>query len=696
MELTTAWLLTYLVHSTLLLGAAWSITRTLERRALPVQELLWKVALVGGLATASLQVGLGLTPLTGSISLTGSPAAIEATSIATEPSSLGAMATIQEAVVSTTQNPAPETTSRVAAPPSVSPDMAEPESTSFLSSISSVSWTGFLTGLWLLGAALLTGVLGLRYLVLSRRLQGRSEVTGGAVARLFHVLAEAARRPQTRLTSSSRVPAPLARGVVQPEVCVPVRVLSDLTPEQQETLLAHEMGHVARRDPAWLLFTRVIECVFFLQPLNRVARKKLQEIAEYRCDDWAVRATGRPLDLAKCLTRVAGWNLPALPVPGIAQGRSGLGRRIHRLLSPTAGEAGRASRLLVGLVAAALVVMVWIAPGVSANPPEAPGAPEAPEAPERAEPVEAPEAPEAAEPAEPAEAPEAPEARPAPAPRPSAAPSPPPSPVRLAAVAPAPEPAPRPGAPAPPEEDMEIEVDESFDEALEQELEASLGAMETALEAALAPLEDLEIEMEALTEGFEDEMDALGESLETEIESEFGERMRTLAEKAEEGELTEAERREMEAMGRQIEARVERIQAVVERFQESFQPMQEELQQRLQNEIQPLIQQAMPDPEQLEKLTRMAHEMAREGHRLSEEETAQLREQARRLAEQSRLNEREMRELRENARRIAEEVRPNREEMRQMQEELRQEIEKMRQELERKNRQMERDRSEQP
>ena len=49
------WLLTYLVHSTILLASAWLLTRRIHKHA----EALWTAALLGGLLTTSLQVGLG-------------------------------------------------------------------------------------------------------------------------------------------------------------------------------------------------------------------------------------------------------------------------------------------------------------------------------------------------------------------------------------------------------------------------------------------------------------------------------------------------------------------------------------------------------------------------------------------------------------------------------------------------------------
>src|SRR5205809_191647 len=61
-----AWLLTYLIHSTVLLGIAWFVTR--RRRLEPAaSDLLWKVALLASLMTGTIQSRLELStpaPLT--------------------------------------------------------------------------------------------------------------------------------------------------------------------------------------------------------------------------------------------------------------------------------------------------------------------------------------------------------------------------------------------------------------------------------------------------------------------------------------------------------------------------------------------------------------------------------------------------------------------------------------------------------
>ena len=68
-----AWLLTYLIHSTALLGLAWAFTRARSWSPAAL-DVVWKTALVGGLVTATVQLALDVRPV-GSISLVNATAA---------------------------------------------------------------------------------------------------------------------------------------------------------------------------------------------------------------------------------------------------------------------------------------------------------------------------------------------------------------------------------------------------------------------------------------------------------------------------------------------------------------------------------------------------------------------------------------------------------------------------------------------
>jgi beta-lactamase regulating signal transducer with metallopeptidase domain len=355
--LAIAWMLTYLLHSTLLLGLAALAAKPLSRWSVAAEEVVWKVALVGALVTASLQLAAGWQPVAGRWSLADpAPAATVA------PAPIADVPTIPvRELPSSPVRMIPLVEQAAAAP-------AAPRLTA----------SALILGVWALGALVLLAASARSVLRLSQRLRSRPRVIGGTLhAQLHGLAAEAGLEGAVRLSCSSRVPVPVALGVRRREICVPPRAVAGLTDEQQEGMLAHELAHLARRDPFWLLLAQGIACALFFQPLNWVARRRLREISEVLSDEWAVARTGRPLSLAACLAEVAGWSVgrPMLPVPGMADRPSSLGRRIRRLLDGTRSPEHPARRTWLAVAMGLLVVAVAaLAPAVSAARPESPPA----------------------------------------------------------------------------------------------------------------------------------------------------------------------------------------------------------------------------------------------------------------------------------------------------------------------------------
>jgi hypothetical protein len=431
--------------------------------------------------------------------------------------------------------------------------------------------------------------------------------------------------------------------------------------------------------------------------LNRLARQRLQEIAEFRADDWAVAATGKPLDLARCLTRVAGWNLPGLPAPAIARGHSGLGRRVHRLLAPQP-EAGSATpRSLAWLAAAAILAVAIAAPGFSAAPPADPAPPAPPPVPAPA-PAPTPVIPPV--PPTPVVAP-APMAVPAPVAVP-APPAPPHGLVRLALAALAPltgEPQAPPAEHEPnPDPDVEVETEVDVEvEAFEEEIEAVLAPLEEwseRLEVALAPLEDLGDELDDLFDGFEDELDALTDGLEDHLELSIELRFEELSERQATGRLTPTEERELEQLHRRLAEHGERMAELSRVLTERMAPYHEQLSARIHQQIQPLVERLMPDPAAIHELAETARRMAAAGQ-LSAEQREALRVRAREIAERHRPSPEELEKLREAARRAAEEARPTAQERERLRAEMRAEMDRLRAELDRQRMELDRGRQEQ-
>ena len=362
MDAIVLWLLTYVIHSTVLLGAAGLMCLALGGRRLGLQEAVLRAALVGAFLTASLQMTLPLKPLGGTLPL---PA-------------------------SRFEGPAPTLSSRRAASErSTTLELREDDTARGASlttaAAASFSWTAAAQKHWRLALVILWGGLTLAAAVrlarsardLRHLLRHRRPLEDGSMAKRTRVIAGAlGLRGPLRLSMAPRLAVPLATGVLRPEVCLPTRVLAELREEEQLALCAHELAHVVRRDPAWLLLAHTCEALAPLQPLNRWARQRLSDVAECLSDDLAVSASGQPLGLARSLLDVASWTVAVpVPVPATASAafgpRSRLAYRVERLMDPVR-RLERPRRIVLGLAGMATLAMVFVVPVVSGSGPDKP------------------------------------------------------------------------------------------------------------------------------------------------------------------------------------------------------------------------------------------------------------------------------------------------------------------------------------
>ncbi len=355
-EAMLAWGLTYLLHSTILIGAAWTATRCGLLRRLATREWCWRAALLGGVLSASLQTVGGVRPWMGSAPLpeqlgaavTRTPAAPpeprRAVSAHLPVASVRAIA--GEAPAAPTSAPLPTPTHERDVTPAL--------------------------------AMLLIGLLGIASGLRSQRALGRRRpVAEGpwqeALARLTR---DAGVRRRVRLTVSDRLSAPVAFGVLRPEICLPARALSDLDPELARPTLAHELAHVVRLDPLWLGLAHVARTLLFVQPLNRLATRELTHLAELAADDWAARRSGDRFALARTLTEVASWlrrREPAAAACAMVRRRGRLEQRVRRILDATP-ELRRPRARFAALLLPILAPLALPALATEPPPAEPPGA----------------------------------------------------------------------------------------------------------------------------------------------------------------------------------------------------------------------------------------------------------------------------------------------------------------------------------
>lgn len=392
-----SWGVTYLAHSTLLVAGVWLFLKARPAAGHLLRETLWKTALVGGVATASCQIVMlpagpfgsltwtlpqirplaadsshadvaayeSLVSISGSTSIHGtstdttSPLDEDAVLIVLEP----------EAARESGHGGTASTTAVTAVQRGVS------SSGRAVQSIESITAAVPLLAVLIIAA----GAIGLgvirsirQTMLLAHTLAECVPIQDGIARNLLDELARHVPRARpVRLLAAPDHAEPAALGIRQWTIVLPRRAAEDLPADELRSLLAHELAHLVRGDSAWLCISRVVCSCLAFQPLNHLARREWQRAAEFLCDTWAVRRTGAPLALARCLTEVAGWKLAGSSSALLAAtGRkSGLVDRIERLLDarPQADTdhewAGRQRVALIGVLGLAL--LAWCTPRVN-------------------------------------------------------------------------------------------------------------------------------------------------------------------------------------------------------------------------------------------------------------------------------------------------------------------------------------------
>jgi beta-lactamase regulating signal transducer with metallopeptidase domain len=297
------WLLTYLLHSSVLLGCAALLDWRRRLTAGGVSSPLWRLALFGGFFSATLQ-----------------------------PALLGFFADFQSTAEFSGQ---PLFWDDGFAALMLPPLQAD-----------AIDIAPLVIPLWLGVASCGVIYLLARLMRVMRDIGGMPILSSPVVERSAHRLALRARIPMPQLRVGAHLRAPfVAPGRV---VCVPAWMLDRYESSRLDAAIAHEMGHLRRHDNAWRIAGRIAAIVGWLQPLNRLAMKRMDESAELSCDAWAASATGLRRELAcaleDCALRGGSSQRNLALTIGMAANHFMLLERVKKLLEDSHMESVRLKR----------------------------------------------------------------------------------------------------------------------------------------------------------------------------------------------------------------------------------------------------------------------------------------------------------------------------------------------------------------
>jgi beta-lactamase regulating signal transducer with metallopeptidase domain len=318
------WLVTYLLHSTLLLGGAALLDWRRRLTGRGVSSPLWRIALFGGFISATLQ-----------------------------PAIHGLLANGLEYTAGTSQGGASQDAVAAIVLPPLGADAID------IAPLVIPIWAG-------VAAAGLVYLLA-SFIRLMREVRGMPLAQSPALERRAQELAASAGIVAPCLRTGLGLRSPLvAPGRV---ICIPAWMTEHYQSTRLHAALAHEMCHLQRHDNVWRLAGRIAALVGWLQPLNRLAVKRLDETAELACDEWAANVTELGHELAcslrDCAARAGSSHRDSAFAIGMVAGRFVLLERVIKLLEgPHVNTQGfrRAawwsSAVLIGVAAVGSFVVV--------------------------------------------------------------------------------------------------------------------------------------------------------------------------------------------------------------------------------------------------------------------------------------------------------------------------------------------------
>ncbi|HEV8605028.1 MAG TPA: M56 family metallopeptidase, partial [Tepidisphaeraceae bacterium] len=169
---------------------------------------------------------------------------------------------------------------------------------------------------------------------------------------------------QPALAYCTHITTPILIGLFRPTILLPLSLTSTLSIQQIESILAHELAHIRRLDPIFILVQRVVEALLFFHPLVWLISRRLDIERERACDQLVLKAGHNHLDYASALIELgqSALNTNLLPTHlAAASNPSQLRSRILSLLGHPPRQTVRLTlRSSLLLLAVAIVSCIFL------------------------------------------------------------------------------------------------------------------------------------------------------------------------------------------------------------------------------------------------------------------------------------------------------------------------------------------------
>ncbi len=168
---------------------------------------------------------------------------------------------------------------------------------------------------------------------------------------------------------SLHVASPVMIGFFRPMILLPIAAINNLSPEQMEAVLLHELAHIRRNDYFVNLLQTVMDILLFFNPFAYQISKSIRNEREKCCDEMALKSSD-PFQYARALLKLeeSGQSTHRLAL-GSNNKSSQLLHRIKNIMEMKNQHINLKQKLIaLVIVISATVSIAWLTPGENNKP----------------------------------------------------------------------------------------------------------------------------------------------------------------------------------------------------------------------------------------------------------------------------------------------------------------------------------------
>ena len=132
---------------------------------------------------------------------------------------------------------------------------------------------------------------------------------------------------------SEMVTSPVTIGYLKPIILVPLAAMNNLTTQQMEAVLLHELAHIKRYDYLVNLIINFIQSVLYFNPFVKAFVQTIERERERSCDELVIQFQYDPHNYATALLTLEKYNTVAQQMAIAAAGKNDLFNRVERILN---------------------------------------------------------------------------------------------------------------------------------------------------------------------------------------------------------------------------------------------------------------------------------------------------------------------------------------------------------------------------